>query len=68
MFRTTVALFVLLILSGCQSSEPPQTTAEKCSNIDMQISTTQENDTIEDDAKAEMIDGFVQEKADLNCP
>jgi ABC-type glycerol-3-phosphate transport system substrate-binding protein len=68
MSRTTLALVVLLVLGGCQGSETPQTTAEKCSSLDMEIATTQENDSIEQDAKDEMISGYQQEKADLNCP
>lgn len=68
MSRTTLALVVLLFLGGCQGSEAPQTTAEKCSSLDMEIAATQENDSIEQDAKVEMISGYQQEKAELNCP
>jgi hypothetical protein len=68
MFRTTRALIVLAVLGGCQGSGAPQTTAEKCSVLDMQIATTQENDSLEPDAKVEMVDGLEQQKAELNCP
>jgi hypothetical protein len=34
----------------------------------MQIATTQENDAIQQDAKNQMIEGFEQQKAELNCP
>lgn len=68
MCRTMLALLGLLVLSACQGSGMPQTTAEKCSDLDMEIAATQENDSLEQDAKDEMIDGFQQQKSDLNCP
>ena len=43
--RITVALLALLVLGGCQDSAQPQTTAEKYSSRDMEIATTQENDS-----------------------
>jgi len=68
MSRTLLALVVLALLGGCQDSQAPETTAEKCSMLDMEIAAAQENDTIQQDAKVEMISGYQQEKADLNCP
>ena len=68
MIRTTLALFVLSVLVGCQGSEKPQSTAERCSTLDMQIAATQENNSLQEDAKAQMIDGYEQEKGELNCP
>ena len=68
MLRATIAVFGLAVLCGCQASQTPPTTAERCSDIDMQIATTQENDTLEQDAKLELLDNLVQEKAELNCP
>lgn len=68
MFRIALALFGLLVLSGCQDPGTPQTPGEKCSSIDMQIAAAQENDSLQADAKAQMIEGLVQEKAALNCP
>ena len=67
-FRTLLALFGLIVLSGCQDSGKPPTAAERCSNLDMQIATTQENDAIQQDAKNQMIEGIEQQKAELNCP
>lgn len=68
MFRTTLALLALLVLSGCQGSGTPQTTAERCSNLDMEIAITQENDGLQQGAKVQMLDGFERQKAELNCP
>ena len=68
MFRTTLALFGLLVLSGCQDSGMPQTTAERCGNLDMEIAATQENDGLQQGAKVQMLEGFEQQKAELNCP
>lgn len=68
MIRTVPALIGLLLLGGCQGSGEPPTTAQRCSNLDMQIATTQENDGIQQDAKLQMIDGFVQQKEELGCP
>ena len=68
MLRTTLALFGLLLLSGCQDSGTPQTTAEKCSTLDMEIATTQENDGLQQGAKVQMLEGLEQQKAELNCP
>ncbi len=67
MFRTTLALIGLLILGGCQGSGTPQTTAEKCSNLDMEIAATQENDGLQQGAKVQMLEGLEQQKAELNC-
>ncbi len=67
MFRTTLALFGLLVLSGCQDSGTPQTTAERCSNLDMEIAATQENDGLQQGAKVQMLEGLEQQKAELNC-
>jgi hypothetical protein len=68
MFRTTLALFGLLVLSGCQDTGTPQTTAERCGNLDMEIAATQENDGLQQGAKVQMLEGFEQQKAELNCP
>ena len=68
MLRTTLALFGLLLLSGCQHPGTPQTTAEKCSTLDMEIVTTQENDGLQQGAKVQMLEGLEQQKAELNCP
>ena len=68
MFRTKLALIVLIALGGCQASGPPPTTAERCGNLDMEIAATQENDSLQQDAKIEMIEGLEQEKAALDCP
>ncbi len=68
MFRTTLALFGLLVLSGCQDSGTPQTTAERCSNLDMEIAATQENDDLQQGAKVQMLEGLEQQKAELSCP
>jgi len=68
MFRTTLVLIALIALGGCQDSGKPPTTAERCGNIDMQIAATEENDSLEQDAKVEMIESLRQEKAELNCP
>jgi len=68
MSRTILALVVLSVLGGCQDSQTPQTTAERCSTLDMEIAAAQENDSIQQDAKVEMISGYQQEKAELNCP
>ena len=68
MFRTTLAVFVLLVLSGCQDSGTPQTTAERCSNLDMEIAATQENDGLQQGAKVQMLEGLEQQKAELSCP
>ena len=68
MFRTTLALFGLLVLSGCQDSGMPQTTAERCSNLDMEIAGTQENDDLQQGAKVQMLEGLEQQKAELSCP
>ena len=67
MFRTTLALFGLLVLSGCQDSGTPQTTAERCSNLDMEIAATQENDGLQQGAKVQMLEVLEQQKAELNC-
>ncbi len=67
MFRTTLALIGLLVLGGCQGSGTPQTTAERCSNLDMEIAATQENDGLQQDAKVQMLEGLEQQKAELNC-
>lgn len=68
MIRTALALISLLVLGCCQGSGTPQTTAERCSTLDMEIATTQENDSIQAEAKAQMLEGFEQQKAELNCP
>ncbi len=68
MFRTTLALFGLLVLSGCQGSGTPQTTVERCSTLDMEIATTQENDGLQQGAKIQMLEGLEQQRAELNCP
>ncbi len=68
MFRTTLALFGLLVLSGCQDSGKPQTTAERCSTLDMEIATTQENDGLQQSAKIQMLEGLERQKAELSCP
>ena len=68
MFRTTLALIGLLILGGCQGSGTPQTTAERCSNLDMEIAATQENDGLQQGAKVQMLEGLEQQKAELSCP
>ena len=68
MFRTILALFGLMVFSGCQDSGKPPTAAERCSTLDMQIATTQENDSLQQDAKNQMIAGFEQQKAELDCP
>jgi len=68
MFRTTLALFGLLVLSGCQDSGMPQTTGERCSNLDMEIAATQENDGLQQGAKVQMLEGLEQQKAELSCP
>ncbi len=67
MFRTTLALFGLLVLSGCQDSGTPQTTAERCSNLDMEIAATQENDGLQQGAKVQMLEGLEQQKVELSC-
>ena len=67
MRRTTLALIVLTGLGGCQDSGTPPTTAERCDTLDMQIAAAEENDSLEQDAKLEMIAGLRQEKAALNC-
>ena len=68
MSRTAVALVGLLVLGGCQGSGEPQTTAEKCSTLDMQIVTTDENEGIPQESKVQMIEGFVRQKEELGCP
>lgn len=68
MIRTVLALVGLLVLGGCQGSGTPQTTAERCSTLDMQIETTEENDSIQAEAKAQMLEGIEQQKAELDCP
>jgi hypothetical protein len=67
MFRTTLVLFGLLVLGGCQGSGTPQTTAERCSNLDMEIAATQENDGLQQGAKVQMLEVLEQQKAELNC-
>jgi len=67
MVRTTVALFVLAVLGGCQGAETAQTRAERCATLDMQIAATEENDSIPQESKDEMIAGYAQEKAELDC-
>jgi hypothetical protein len=68
MIRTTVVLFVLIALCACQGSETPQSRADRCAELDLQISSTQGNDSLEQDAKDEMISAYEQEKAELYCP
>ena len=68
MFRNTLVLLGLLVLSGCQDSGMPQTTAERCSNLDMEIAATQENDGLQQGAKVQMLEGLEQQKAELSCP
>ncbi len=68
MFRTTLALFGLLVLSGCQDSGMPQTTAERCGNLDMEIAATQENDDLQQGSKVQVLEGLEQQKAELSCP
>ena len=68
MFRTSVALLALLTLSGCQGSETPESRADRCAELDLQISAAQENDSLEQDVKDEMIAAYEQEKAELYCP
>lgn len=68
MSRTAVALVGLLVLGGCQGSGTPQTTAEKCSTLDMEIVTTQENDGLQQASKVQMIEGFERQKEELGCP
>jgi len=46
----------------------PQTTAERCSNLDMEIAATQENDGLQQGAKVQMLEGLEQQKAELSCP
>lgn len=58
----------LLDTGDCQGSGTPQTTAEKCGTLDMQIAATQENGGIQQDAKLEMIDGSVRQQEELGCP
>lgn len=67
MVRPTVALFVLAILGGCQGSDQAQTRAERCATLDMQISATEENGSIPQESKDEMIASYAQEKAELGC-
>ena len=67
MFRTTLALIGLLVLGGCQGSGTPQTTAERCSNLDMEIAATQENDGLQQGAKVQMLEGLEQQKVELSC-
>lgn len=68
MFRNTLVPLGLLVLSGCQDSGTPQTTAERCSTLDMEITATQENDGLQQSAKAQMLEGLEQQKAELSCP
>lgn len=68
MLRTKLVVVFLMALGGCQDSGKPPTTAERCSTIDMQIVTTQEDDQLQQGAKVEMIESLQQEKAGLNCP
>ena len=68
MIRITVLFLVLLGLGGCQGTETPPSTADRCAELEMQISATQDNDSLQQDAKDDMIMGFEQEKAELNCP
>lgn len=68
MSRTAVVLVGFLILGGCQGSGTPQTTAEKCSNLEMEIVTTDENDGIPQESKVQMIEGFERQKEELGCP
>jgi hypothetical protein len=68
MHRILLILFGLLILGACQNQEGPQTTAERCSDLAMEISAAQENDSLQQDAKDEMIGGLEQQRAELNCP
>ena len=68
MRRTARALVGLLVLGGCQGSGTPQTTAEKCSTLDMEIATTDENDGIPQESKVQMIEGFERQKEELGCP
>ena len=68
MSRTAVALVGLLVLGGCQGSGTPQTTAEKCSTLEMEIVTTEENDGIPQESKVQMIEGFERQKEELGCP
>ncbi len=68
MIRITLTLIGLLVLGACQGSGEPQTTAEKCSTLEMQIVTADENDAIPEDSKAQMIEGFERQKEELGCP
>ena len=68
MGRSARALVALLVLGGCQGSGEPQTTAEKCSTLDMQIVTTDENEGIPQESKVQMIEGFERQKEELGCP
>lgn len=68
MSRSAVVLVGFLVLGGCQGSGTPQTTAEKCSNLEMEIVTTDENDGIPQESKVQMIEGFERQKEELGCP
>lgn len=68
MSRFTLPLVGLVLLGGCQGSGEPQTTAEKCSTLEMEIATTEENEAIPEASKVEMIEGFERQRQELGCP
>ena len=65
---SALALVGLVILGGCQGSGEPQTTAEKCSTLEMEIVTTDENEATPQASKVEMIEGLERQKEELGCP